>query len=320
MALRPVGHHEKLSVVDHLDELRTRLVICLIAYAVAFGFCMWQNGVLLDVLNRPLEQTAVAVQGSDTLEGTQSFQRKLRTALNETATALGKLEQTAESKSNRMALTQAVTSLRAATAELPQASSKRQPVTLGVGEPFTTTLTVAAAFALLISLPLILYQIYGFVLPAFSRSERRVALPLLLLVPVLFIGGVVFGYFGVLPPAVKFLQNFNDAAFDILVQARDYYRFELLVLLALGILFQIPVVVLAVTKLGIVTPRQLRHNRRYAVLVIALVAMLLPGTDPISMLLAMLPLILLYEGSILLATWVLRKESQSQEEPEKEKR
>ena len=132
------------------------------------------------------------------------------------------------------------------------------PVTLGVTEPFVTTFTVAFYVALLLSLPFLLYQVYAFVLPAFSPRERKVALPLMLMVPVLFIAGAAFGYFVVLPRAIDFLQNFNDDKFDILIRATDYYKFAVILIALMGLLFQIPVGVLAVTRLGIVTPASSR--------------------------------------------------------------
>ena len=121
------------------------------------------------------------------------------------------------------------------------------------------------------------------------------------MVPLLFIAGVVFAYFVVVPAAIKFLLNFNDDQFNIQIRAREYYSFFSLTLLSVGILFQIPIGILAVTRLGIVRPDQLAHNRRYAILIIAVLAMLLPGTDPITMLLSMLPLILLFEFSLIVA-------------------
>jgi sec-independent protein translocase protein TatC len=164
-----------------------------------------------------------------------------------------------------------------------------------------TTLTLAAYGAILLSAPLILYQLYAFVIPAFSPRERGFALPLMLMMPALFIAGVVFAYFIVLPPAMKFLLHFNQGQFNIQVRAREYYSFFAMTLVSLGIVFQVPVGILAVTRLGIVTPRQLSQNRRYAILVCAIVAMILPGTDPVTMLLIMAPLVGLYELSILLA-------------------
>jgi sec-independent protein translocase protein TatC len=126
-------------------------------------------------------------------------------------------------------------------------------------------------------------------------------LPILLLVPILFLAGVVFAYFVVVPAAIKFLLNFNDDQFNIQIRAREYYSFFSMSLISVGVLFQIPIGILAVTKLGIVTPDQLAKNRRYAILIIAVLAMLLPGTDPITMLLSMLPLVILFELSLVLA-------------------
>jgi sec-independent protein translocase protein TatC len=189
--------------------------------------------------------------------------------------------------------------LEIASAPLPSAHDKL--ITFGVTEPFTTTLTVSAYAAIILSLPFVLYEIYAFVLPAFSRRQQRTIIPLLMMIPVLFIAGVAFGYFLVLPAAAKFLLNFNDSQFNVQVQAKEYYGFFSMTLLATGIVFQVPVGILAVTRLGIVKVEQLTKNRRYAYLVCAVVAAALPGVDPISMLLEMAPLIVLYELSVVLA-------------------
>ena len=146
-----------------------------------------------------------------------------------------------------------------------------------------------------------LYQLYAFILPAFSRNQQRAIVPLLMMIPALFIAGVAFGYFLVLPAAAKFLLNFNDSQFNVQVQAKQYYSFFAMTVLACGIVFQVPVGILSVTRLGIVKVEQLTKNRRYAYLVCAVVAAALPGVDPISMLLETAPLIVLYELSIVLA-------------------
>ncbi|MGI8730471.1 MAG: twin-arginine translocase subunit TatC, partial [Solirubrobacteraceae bacterium] len=167
--------------------------------------------------------------------------------------------------------------------------------------------TITFYAALLVAMPFLLFQMYAFVLPAFSPKERNVALPLMLMVPVLFVAGVMFGYFVVLERALQFLQNFNDDDFDILLQAKDYFKFAVFFLAAIGLLFQIPVGVLAVTRLGIFTPKQLAKNRGYVILGIAiLAAVATPTPDPITMSLAMGPLIILFELSVLLARWIDR--------------
>ena len=158
-------------------------------------------------------------------------------------------------------------------------------------------------FALILSLPVILFELYGFVLPALAPNERRAAAPLLMSVPILFVAGVLFGYFIVLPAAVRFFVNFNAAQFNMLVQASQFYSFAATVLLAMGVVFQVPVLILGAVRLGLVTPRQLRKNRRYALLGCAVVAALLPG-DAITLLLETVPLYVLYEASILLSRFV----------------
>lgn len=236
---RAVKFDEHLSLVEHLDELRTRIIVSIAALVVAASLCFWQNDLLLDIANKPLPGDLV-------------------------------------------------------------------PITFGVTEPFMTTVTLSVYGGLLLAMPVILYQLYAYVLPAFSPHERRVVLPFLLMVPVLFICGVVFAYFVVLPAATQFLLNFNASEFNIEVRAREYYSFFALTCLAVGVLFQIPIGVLAVTRLGITTPERLARNRKYAILAIAIVAMLLPGTDPITMLISMLPLVLLFEFSLLLARLIGR--------------
>jgi sec-independent protein translocase protein TatC len=175
------------------------------------------------------------------------------------------------------------------------------PSTFGVAEAFTTTFTISAYAAILITLPLLLYEAYAFILPGLSDRERKAIMPFLLLAPFLFLAGVVFAYFVVVPAATKFLLNFNDDQFNIQLRAREYYSFFAITEISVGILFQVPIGILAVTRLGIVTPKQIAANRRYAILIIAIVAMLLPGTDPITMLISMAPLIVLFEGSLILA-------------------
>jgi len=303
---RPVGHEDRLSLVEHLDELRARLIICLAALVVMFGLCLWQNDRLLSVVNQPLErETQKQVdRGQGTLGGIAATQRSLlELAEVNRSTAL----ELAKPSSGLPAATRAfyaaqAEQLAAVAASVPTNIEGNKPVTLGIGEPFMMTLAIAAMFAFVLAMPILLYQAYAFVIPAFTREERRTAVPLMSLVPLLFCAGVAFGYFLVLPAAVRFLQNFNADEFNVMLQARDYYKFVALTLLACGVVFQIPVGILALTRLRVIDVGMLRRNRRYAIVIIAVLAMLLPGTDPVTMLILMGPLILLFELSILLAS------------------
>jgi sec-independent protein translocase protein TatC len=132
-------------------------------------------------------------------------------------------------------------------------------------------------------------------------------LPVTLAIPALFAAGVAFGYAVVLPASLHFFQNFNSGEFNVLVQANQYYKFAATVLLAMGLLFQVPVGIIAATRAGVVTPAQLRRNRRWAVLACCLVAAVLPG-DAITMLLETLPLYGLFELSVLIAAAAERRD------------
>ena len=308
----PVRHEDRLSLVEHLDELRGRLMICGAALIAAFALVFWQNDAALDLLNKPLEEVTAPKPGGDgggRLSENARFQTELRGALvqlNATLGVVGRSE-SLRGEPERRSLALATQRLDRAISALPAGIPKRQPVTLGVGEPFSTTLTVAAYFALVLALPLILWQLYAFVIPAFTPRERQVAIPLLLLIPLLFIVGVVFAYKLVLPSAVNFLQGFNAEEFDTLVQAKDYYRFEILTMLSLGLVFQVPVGMLALNRLGVVSAAKLRGSWRYAIVIIAIVAMLGPGIDPMTMMFMMVPLLMLYGLSILLVSWLDRR-------------
>jgi sec-independent protein translocase protein TatC len=242
--VKAVSHDDRLTLVEHLDELRARLIVCIVVFGVALALCFWQNHLLLEIANGPLPD------------------------------------------------------------------DRDQLLTFGVTEPFTTTLTVSAYGAIVLALPIVLWQLYAYVLPAFSEAERRVVLPILLLFPVLFLAGIAFAYFVVMPAALRFLLDFNDGQFNIQLRARDYYSFFSMTEIACGLIFQLPLAIIAFTRLGIVRVEQLSQNRRYAYLAIAILAAALPGVDPISMLIEMVPLLVLYELSILLAR-VLGRPGQS---------
>jgi sec-independent protein translocase protein TatC len=297
--LRPIGHEDRLSVVDHLDELRSRLIICSIALVVAFGFCFWQNHALLGLLNRALP--ASPKTSANHLSGLTSDSVGEARELSKVAAAMrGLAASKSQSATDRGYFNAAAKNLAAASKSLPQTTPKRLPITIGIGEPFTTTLTVAAYFALLFALPLLIYEGYAFVIPALAPSERRVALPLMAVAPVLFLSGVAFAYFLVLPPAVRFLQGYNSQNFDILVQAKTYYTFEIFTMLGIGLIFQIPIGLLGLQRVGAINGRTLTRHWRYATVIMAVIAAALPGADPVSTGLEMLPLVVLYLASIVM--------------------
>jgi sec-independent protein translocase protein TatC len=306
-AIRPVGYDDRLSVVEHLEELRTRLIASGIVFVLAFTGCLVFNHQLLSVVNHPLKETTEkrTQEGKGILGEIYVADQTLRVFQASNALILKAVTGPGSGVTPEVRATVARELARQDRAFAKLKSPKgSQPVTLGPGEPFSATFTVAFYFSLLISMPLILYQLYAFILPAFRPNERSVALPLMSMIPVLFLIGVAFGYFVVLPAAVRFLQNFNSDQFNILLQARDYYKFAVLSLAATGLVFQLPVAILALTRLGIVTPQFLTKNWRYAVVILTVIAVLLPGTDPVSTMIEAVPLYLLYALSIVMARFI----------------
>ena len=306
-----IDHTAQLSTVEHLQELRGRLLVSLVALALAFGLCMWQNHALLHIVNKPLErQTQKQVRaGNGPLGAAYIAQQNTRALATQLETVVGTLERpgSGASPATRSALEGLSPQLHRTVGRLSAPAQGDKPVTLGIGEPFTATITIALIFALILALPILLWELYGFLLPAFSPQQQRITTPLMLAIPFLFVAGVMFGYFVVLPAAVRFFQNFNSGEFNVLVQANQYYHFAAVTLLAMGLVFQVPVGILAATRAGIVTTRQLRHNRRYALVACGAVAAFLPG-DAVTLLLETVPLYLLFEASLLLARFFDHRE------------
>lgn len=315
VAIRRIGHDEQVGLVEHLDELRTRLIVSLAVVAAAFAVCLWQNHALLHLVNKPLaSQTQKQVlAGHGPLGASYTDQQNTRTVATQLARVIAALERpgSGAAPATRASLRAIGPQLHGAIRRLSVPPQGDKPVTLGIGEPFTTTIGITLIFALILALPALLYQLYAYLIPALTPPQQRRARPMLLASPVLFVAGVLFGYFIVLPAAVRFFENFNSSEFNVLVQASQYYHFAAMTVLAMGLLFQIPVAILIAVRAEIVTARQLRRNRRYAILACVAVAALLPG-DATTMLLETVPLYLLFEISLILATIAERRRKRTQ--------
>ena len=301
--LRPTSHEARMSAVDHLEELRARLMVCLAVLVVAFGFCFWQNHELLSLVNQPLAHNTQKQEraGKGTLGATYEVQKHARDIATQLSAVTSVLAGQTHTRAETAALATAQRHLASDVKALSAAPSGEQPVTLGISEPFTATLTVTLIFALILSLPILLLQAYGFLMPALSPPQRRQMRPVIWAIPGLFAAGVVFGYLVVLPSSLDFFQSFNSGQFNELVQAGQYYKFAATILLAMGLLFQIPVAIVAAVRAGLITTRQLRRSRRWALLACVAIAAIIPG-GLVTMLLEMIPLYVLFELSLLVAT------------------
>jgi len=180
----------------------------------------------------------------------------------------------------------------------------RRVVTLGVAEPFTTTLTVCVYAGIVFALPVVLWQLWAFFAPAVERSAERKMLGLVAFSVVLAAAGVAFGYEILLPRAVHFLTSYDTQHFRHLVQAKPYYNFVVTILVGIVVVFQTPLAVLGLVSLGVLSSRTLRKQRRLGYFIAAAVALALPGPDLVTTFLELLPMWVLFEGSIWLAVFV----------------
>jgi sec-independent protein translocase protein TatC len=238
---RRLGHGEEATLVEHLDELRTRLIVSLAALAVGFTVAFIFHAHLIRVLKHALPE------------------------------------------------------------------DRRQLITFGVAEPFLTSVTVSFWAGLGLALPVVLWQFWSFLAPAFEEHAQRVVAGFVAFASLLFAAGVAFGYFVALPAAVHFLTNYDSNLYNIQIRARDYYSFAMVVLVAVALVFELPIFVLALVRLGVFTTAKLRRNRRLGYVIMAAIAVALPGVDPVTTTLEMIPLMLLYEGSIWLAVFFERR-------------
>jgi sec-independent protein translocase protein TatC len=237
---RRLGHGEEATLVEHLGELRSRLVIALGALVPAFIVTFAFHERIVRWLARPLPDD-------------------------------------------------------------------RTLVTLGVTEPFTTSIKVALLAAVAITLPILLYQLWSFLAPAITEEAQRVVSIFVVLATVLFAGGVAFCYFIILPKALQFLTSYDDDLYEIQIRASYYYSFTAVTLLATGLAFQMPIFILALVRLRVLTADRLRRNRRIGIVLMVVFAVLLPTVDPVSLALEVVPLLLLFELSIWLSSVMERR-------------
>jgi sec-independent protein translocase protein TatC len=229
---RRLGYGEEATLVEHLDELRSRIFVSLIAIAVVFAVAFAFHEELIRFLTQPLPE------------------------------------------------------------------ERRKLITLGVAEPFLTSFKISLMAGIAGAFPIILWQLWSFLAPAMQEHLQRRIVGLVALSAALLAGGIAFGYFIVLPKAVQFLTSYDDELYDIQIRAKDYYSFAIMVLLGVGLVFELPLVVLGLVRLGILSASTLRRNRRLGYFIVCIVAVLLPGIDPVTTMLEIIPLLALFEGSI----------------------
>jgi sec-independent protein translocase protein TatC len=234
---RRLGHADRVTLVEHLDELRTRIIISGAALIGALVVTWIFRGTIIGWLNRPLPE------------------------------------------------------------------GKKQPITLNPLEAFSTSFKVAFLAALAITLPILLWQLWGFLAPAFEETSQAVVAKLVFAGTLLFAGGAAFAYWVALPAAIPFLLDFDSELYTNEIRAGPYYSFAATSIFGMGILFELPIVILALVRLGITSSEQLRRNRRIGLGLCVIAGVLLPGVDFVSTAIQTIPILLLFEVSIWVAAF-----------------
>jgi sec-independent protein translocase protein TatC len=237
---RRLGHGEEATLVEHLGELRSRLIISLVALGLAFAIIFPFHEHLVEWLKGPLPDD-------------------------------------------------------------------KELVTLGVTEPFTTSIKLSFYAAIAVAMPVLLYQLWSFLAPAVDESTQRILSVFVALATALFAAGLAFGYTIVLPRALTFLTEYDDELYDVQIRASYYYGFVSLALLGMALVFELPIFILALVRLRVLTADRLRRNRRMGIFLVVLIAALLPTVDPVSLAFEAIPMLILFELSIWLAVLMERR-------------
>jgi sec-independent protein translocase protein TatC len=238
---RRLGHGEEATLVEHLEELRQRLFVCLGTLLLGFVLAF-------------------------------AFHRRLIHAL-----------------------------------ELVLPPGKRHLTTFTIGEPFMTSIWLSLYAGFLLALPIILWQAWSFFLPAFEPAHERMLRIFVLVSVALLAVGLVFGYYLALPAASHFLANYDKSEYQTFIRARDFIGFAAKVLVAMAIVFELPLFVVGLTRIGIISTRKLRRSRRIGYFVVCCVGVALPGVDPVTTIIETVPLLVLYEASIWAAVLLERR-------------
>jgi sec-independent protein translocase protein TatC len=179
-----------------------------------------------------------------------------------------------------------------------------QMIAIKVASPFLIPMKLAFFLAVLIAMPVVLYQLWAFVAPGLYRHERRLAVPILFSSIVLFYGGCAFAFFLVLPTVFGFLQTIAPEGVAVMTDIGEYLDFVLVIFFAFGFCFEVPVAVVILSLLGWVTPRQLADARSYVIVGSFVIAAVLTPPDVISQLMLAIPMCILYEIGLIAARWL----------------
>jgi sec-independent protein translocase protein TatC len=339
----------QMSFLEHLDEFRKRLVKSVIIIVIAFCACYAVSNKIFDFLSVPIIRALSEAQRRDLpVEGITGNEKVL--PLNnlrendigryvfDRATKVGVSTVSPGTSVQAKALIDTKGNLGLFTDEpiftsnaiLPKgirlpinlnieitdnASAEERLIVTTAAESFTLYVTVSLYAAIAISIPFLLWQIWGFISPALYRHERNYVTPFIGLSSISFIVGVAFAYYILFPPALKYLLGLGED-FRLMLKATDYFDFITLIMLAMGIIFQMPAITYVLARIGIVSAEFLVRSWKIAIVVILIVAAVVSPTGDIpNMMLFATPMMGLYVISIFIA-WFFGKKRQKDSEIE----
>ncbi|MFH1674239.1 MAG: twin-arginine translocase subunit TatC [Pseudomonadota bacterium] len=183
----------------------------------------------------------------------------------------------------------------------------------GLPDAFFTYLKVALLAGVLLAVPVIFYQLWMFVMPGLYENERRIVLPAVVLSSIFFAGGALFGYFIVFPFGFKFFLSFSSDFIRPMPSIREYLSFASKLLFAFGVVFEMPLFIVILAKLGVVTVAQLQMYRKYVIVLFFVFAAILTPPDVVTQIMMAAPLMLLYELSIIAAKIISKKKAEESE-------
>lgn len=339
----------QMSFLEHLDEFRRRLVNSVIFIVIAFMLCWVVSGKIYDFLSVPIrralseaERREIPIKGLtgdekvlslDVLQqgetGRYVFDRATKlgiTVVSPGTSVLAKVEKDTEGNIGLFTDEAIITSnaIIPKGIRLPvdfnalkqkEASAEEKMIVTTATEPFTLWVTVSLYTAIAVSIPFLLWQIWGFISPALYRHERAYVTPFIALSSISFIVGAAFAYYILFPPAIKYLLGLGED-FRLLLRATDYFDFITLIMLAMGIIFQMPAITYVLSRIGLVSAKLLIKSWKIAIVIILIIAAVVsPTADIPNMMLFAAPMMVLYIFSIFIA-WFFAKKRQSDAEVE----
>lgn len=335
----------QMSFLDHLDELRQRLIRAVLAIAIAFSICFYFSDYIFNFLKIPVQKQLRSMRLQAQMVNGQSDLSQLKegevaqytfvqeSAVNGVKVPLGTTIQVKAIRADNKITPVLAQPWAVGRTVLPTGKPLSQILAEGGGEivydenedlvinkvggAFTLYMTIALYAGIALAIPYLLYQVWAFISPGLYKHEKHYVVPVVTMSAVFFALGASFAYKVAFPAACSYLLGLQQQGkFRTLINAEDYFDLIIMIMIGLGVVFQIPTLSFLLGRIGLITPRMMLKSWRYAIVIIAIIAALLtPTPDAFNMIMFALPMLGLYFLSVGIV-WVFGKPRQTDEEVE----